>query len=209
YYCYYIHPSILYRLSGVGSRGQQPKKRSPDFPLPSYFFQLIRRDPETFPDQSRDIVSPTCPRSSRGSHCSLHCFPFLRRLMVVQQLFDAVQKSFSMASLNSSHARVFASATAVAALRLACRYLSAASGVPQASEARYDSFFSLTVSLTAGVHQWVRVLPPRQAPTTLRPQHRRLCQAFPADPHNMFGPAGSVQHSSPPSEPTHHQVVIS
>ncbi|TWW77868.1 hypothetical protein D4764_12G0012580 [Takifugu flavidus] len=37
-----LTPSILYRLSGVGSRGQQPKKRSPDFPLPSYFFQLIR-----------------------------------------------------------------------------------------------------------------------------------------------------------------------
>ncbi|TWW67140.1 hypothetical protein D4764_02G0001810 [Takifugu flavidus] len=33
-----IHPSILYHLSGVGSWGQQPKKRSPDFPLPSYFF---------------------------------------------------------------------------------------------------------------------------------------------------------------------------
>ncbi|TWW77574.1 hypothetical protein D4764_12G0009640 [Takifugu flavidus] len=61
-----IHPSILSRLSGVGSRWQQPKKRSPDFPLPSYFFQLIRRDPQAFPDQSRDIVSPTCPGSSRG-----------------------------------------------------------------------------------------------------------------------------------------------
>ncbi|TWW62190.1 hypothetical protein D4764_04G0008370 [Takifugu flavidus] len=52
-----IHPSILYRLSGVGSRGQQPKERSPDFPLPSYFFQLIRRDPQAFPDQSRDSLS--------------------------------------------------------------------------------------------------------------------------------------------------------
>ncbi|TWW56132.1 hypothetical protein D4764_08G0001190 [Takifugu flavidus] len=62
-----IHPSIHYRLSGVGSRGQQPKKRSPDFPLPSYFFQLIQRHPQAFQDQSRDIVSPTCPGSSRGS----------------------------------------------------------------------------------------------------------------------------------------------
>ncbi|TWW59156.1 hypothetical protein D4764_06G0006860 [Takifugu flavidus] len=62
-----IHPSILYRLSRVGSWGQQPKKRSPDFPLPSYLFQLILRDPQAFPDQSRDIVSPTCPGSSRGS----------------------------------------------------------------------------------------------------------------------------------------------
>ncbi|TWW69470.1 Sodium- and chloride-dependent betaine transporter BGT-1 [Takifugu flavidus] len=47
-----IHPSILYRLSGVGSRGQQPKKRSPDFPLPSYFFQLVRGDPQAFPDHT-------------------------------------------------------------------------------------------------------------------------------------------------------------
>ncbi|TWW60042.1 hypothetical protein D4764_05G0001320 [Takifugu flavidus] len=44
--CGLIHSSILYRLSGVGSRGQQPKKRSPDFPLPSYLSQLIRRDPQ-------------------------------------------------------------------------------------------------------------------------------------------------------------------
>ncbi|TWW68236.1 hypothetical protein D4764_19G0000340, partial [Takifugu flavidus] len=66
---------------------------------------------------------------------------------------EPVRKSLSMASPNFSLARVFASATAVAALRLACRYLSAASGVPQASKARYDSFFSLTASLTAGIHQ--------------------------------------------------------
>ncbi|TWW62755.1 hypothetical protein D4764_04G0014020 [Takifugu flavidus] len=91
--------------------------------------------------------------------------------MVVQNLFEAVRKSFYMASPNSSHARVFASATAIAALRLACQYLSAASGVPQASKAQYDFFFSCTASLTAGVHQRFRALPPRQAPTTLRPQH--------------------------------------
>ncbi|KAK0135519.1 hypothetical protein N1851_028623 [Merluccius polli] len=39
-----------------------------------------------------------------------------------------------MASPNSSHVRVFASGTATAALRLACRYLPAASGVPQAKK---------------------------------------------------------------------------
>ena len=55
--------------------------------------------------------------------------------MVVQNLFEAVRKSFSMASPNSSHVRVFASATALAALRLVCRYLSAASGVLQAKKA--------------------------------------------------------------------------
>ncbi|KAK0146020.1 hypothetical protein N1851_014720 [Merluccius polli] len=55
-------------------------------------------------------------------------------------------------------------ATAADALRLACRYLPAASGVPQAK--KFDA------SLIAGVHQRVRELPPRQAPTTLRPQLR-------------------------------------
>ncbi|KAK0156608.1 hypothetical protein N1851_000040 [Merluccius polli] len=64
----------------------------------------------------------------------MHCFPLLRRQMVVQNLFEAVRKSFSMASPNSSHVWVFASATAAAALRLACRYLPAASGVPQAKK---------------------------------------------------------------------------
>ncbi|KAK0145893.1 hypothetical protein N1851_015177 [Merluccius polli] len=65
---------------------------------------------------------------------TMHCFPLLRRRMVVQNLFEAVRKSFSMASPNSSHVRVFASVTATAALRLACRYLPAASGVPQAKK---------------------------------------------------------------------------
>ncbi|XP_029701933.1 uncharacterized protein [Takifugu rubripes] len=38
-----IHPSIhpLPLINWVGSRGQQPKERSPDFPLPSYLLQLI------------------------------------------------------------------------------------------------------------------------------------------------------------------------
>ncbi|KAK0146122.1 hypothetical protein N1851_014617 [Merluccius polli] len=38
---------------------------------------------------------------------------------------------------------------------------------------------------------------------------RRLCQTFPADPHNTFGSARSDRHPPPPSQPTHHQVVIS
>ncbi|XP_072772565.1 long-chain fatty acid transport protein 4-like [Nerophis lumbriciformis] len=36
----------------VGLRGQQPKQRSPDFPLPSHFFQLFSGDPEAFPQNS-------------------------------------------------------------------------------------------------------------------------------------------------------------
>ncbi|KAK0146540.1 hypothetical protein N1851_014146 [Merluccius polli] len=129
--------------------------------------------------------------------------------MVVQNLFEAIRKSFFIASPNSSHVRVFASVTATAALRLACRYLPAASGVPQAKK-------------------WVRELPPRQAPTTLRPQLRsaaltmearnmahsdsmylaspstwsklsRRWETFPADPHNTFGSARSDRHPPPPS----------
>ena len=52
-----------------------------------------------------------------------------------ENLFEAIQMLFSMASLNSSHARVFASATMIATLWLAHRYLSATSGVPQAKKA--------------------------------------------------------------------------
>ena len=44
-------------LSGVGSWGQQPKERSPDFPLPSHFIQLFPGDPEAFPGQPRDSFS--------------------------------------------------------------------------------------------------------------------------------------------------------
>ncbi|XP_029991497.1 uncharacterized protein LOC115420401 [Sphaeramia orbicularis] len=35
-----------------------------------------------------------------------------------------------------------------------------------------------------------------------------LCQTFPAGPHNMFGPAESVQLPPLPADPIHHQVVI-
>lgn len=62
------------------------------------------------------------------------CFPLLRQQMVVQNFLEDIQKSFSMASTNCSHARVFASETAVAALCLACQSPSAASGVSQAKK---------------------------------------------------------------------------
>ncbi|KAK9518317.1 hypothetical protein VZT92_019726 [Zoarces viviparus] len=90
--------------------------------------------------------------------------------MVCQNLLEANRKSFSMASPNSSHARVLAFATTAAAALLACRYLSAASGDPWANQALKVSFFSLTASLTSGVHHRVLGLPPRQAPMTFRPQ---------------------------------------
>ncbi|KAK3515575.1 hypothetical protein QTP70_024589 [Hemibagrus guttatus] len=57
---------IVFRLSGARSRGQQSKQGCPDLPLPRHFLQLFRRDPEVFPGQPRDIVSPVCPGSSPG-----------------------------------------------------------------------------------------------------------------------------------------------
>ncbi|KAK3565600.1 hypothetical protein QTP86_012976 [Hemibagrus guttatus] len=45
--------------------GRRGSSLSPDFPLPRHFLQLFRRDPEVFPGQSRDIVSPACPGSSQ------------------------------------------------------------------------------------------------------------------------------------------------
>ena len=38
---------------------------------------------------------------------------------------------------------------------------------------------------------------------------RGFHQMFPADPHNTFGSAKSVQRPPLPANPTHHQVVIS
>ncbi|KAI3359440.1 hypothetical protein L3Q82_002948 [Scortum barcoo] len=58
-----IHPSSS-ALSGTGSRRQQSEQRCPDFPHPRHFLQLFRGDPEAFPGQPRDIVSPACPGSS-------------------------------------------------------------------------------------------------------------------------------------------------
>ena len=83
-----------------------------------------------------------------------------------------------MASLSFPQTPAFASATTRAAACLACRYLSAASGVLRASQPRQDSSFSLTASLTCGVHHRVPGLPPQQAPETLQPQLRTATSAL-------------------------------
>ncbi|KAK0133257.1 Opsin-5 [Merluccius polli] len=106
---------------------------------------------ETSPESS-DSASSTEDvlvgfRSS--SKCSFHR-PTISpvRVSICQNFLEANRKHFSIASPNSSHIRVFASVTAESAALLACRYLSAASGDPWASQARKASFFSLTASFT-------------------------------------------------------------
>ncbi|XP_061525943.1 uncharacterized protein LOC133398373 isoform X3 [Phycodurus eques] len=39
----------------------------PDFPFPSHFIHLFQGDPEAFPGQPKDVISPACPGSSPGS----------------------------------------------------------------------------------------------------------------------------------------------
>ncbi|KAI3356618.1 hypothetical protein L3Q82_017828 [Scortum barcoo] len=61
-----VHPSIHFQPidPGPGRRRQQSEQRCPDFPHPRHFLQLFWGDPEAFPGQPRDIVSPACPGSS-------------------------------------------------------------------------------------------------------------------------------------------------
>ena len=73
-----IHP-LSAASPGVGSRGQQLEQRSPDIPVPGHFFQLFRGDPEAFPGEPKDIVSPTCPGFSPGSPPSETCPEHLTR----------------------------------------------------------------------------------------------------------------------------------
>ncbi|XP_061664447.1 deaminated glutathione amidase isoform X2 [Syngnathoides biaculeatus] len=51
----------------------------PDFLFPSHFLKFFRRDPEAFPSQPRDVVSPACPGSSSGSLSGGTCPEHLTR----------------------------------------------------------------------------------------------------------------------------------
>ncbi|KAK0137932.1 hypothetical protein N1851_025856 [Merluccius polli] len=95
---------------------------------------LRRSSKYSFHQSTTSRVEVSSAPSPPYTVLTMHCFLLLRRRMVVQNLFKAIRKSFSMASPNSSHVRVFASVTATVALHLACRYLPAASGVPQAKK---------------------------------------------------------------------------
>ncbi len=92
-----------------------------------------------------------------------------------------------MASPNSSQARVFASTTTRAALRLACRYPSAASGVPQANRQLREA----AVDNGGGEHGplWLNISNLPRDPVEAPPEvgvddlsDRGFGQTFPADP---------------------------
>jgi len=56
-----IHPSISFRLSVAGSRGQQAQESVPDVPLLSNASQLLLGNPEAFPGQTRYVISLCLP----------------------------------------------------------------------------------------------------------------------------------------------------
>ncbi|KAK0152627.1 hypothetical protein N1851_005851 [Merluccius polli] len=174
---------------------------------------------------------------------TMHCFPLLRRRMVVQNLFEAVRKSFSMASHppmsgNRHNCTPLGLPVPACCLRSPTgqkgpiglllqfdgiphrRCPPAGSGIAATAGTDHLAATSLVGRLNNGGAEhgslgfnvprlplyMVKALPEVGVEAL---SDRRLCQTFPADPHNTFGSARSDRHSPPPSQPTHHQVVIS
>ncbi|KAK3555297.1 hypothetical protein QTP86_014982 [Hemibagrus guttatus] len=62
-----VRPAMLYGLETVSLRKRQESELEvAELKMLRHFLQFFRRDPEAFPGQSRDIVSPTCPGSTPG-----------------------------------------------------------------------------------------------------------------------------------------------
>ena len=74
-----IHASIFFRLSEVGSRGQQLHQGAPDFPVPSNIGDLLLGDPEAIQSQRVDVIPPSGPWSAPGSSPSGTCLEDLPR----------------------------------------------------------------------------------------------------------------------------------
>ena len=70
---------IFNLLSGVGLRGQQLQQGTPNFPFPAHINQLWLGDPEAFPGQCGDIISPPSPGSSPWPPPSWSCLEHLPR----------------------------------------------------------------------------------------------------------------------------------
>ncbi|XP_056879149.1 trypsin Blo t 3-like [Takifugu flavidus] len=88
---------------------REPISRSPGptSSLEGVLVGLRRSSKYSFHRSTTSRVEVSSTPSPLHTVLTVHCFPLLRRRMVVQNLFEAVRKSFSMASLNSSHARVY------------------------------------------------------------------------------------------------------
>lgn len=157
----------------------------------------------------------------------------LRHRMVCQNVLEANQKCFSIASSNSSLTQVLTSATTEAAALLASLYLSAASRNPWANQAQKVSFFSLMVSL--GCRHSRHQLPSDHSSHQLPLQWKfwtwptqmslaawdaweillvmgaedltdtGLCQTFPDRPHYTLGQITSFRQPSPPADPNYNQ----
>ncbi|KAK0137360.1 hypothetical protein N1851_026445 [Merluccius polli] len=173
---------------------------------------------------------------------TMHCFPLLRRWMVVQNLFEAIGSRSPWPHRTPPINR--RSCTPLGLLVPACCLRSPTGqkgtiglllqfdGIPH----RHCPPAGSGIAATAGTDHLVATAPvgrlnngsAEHGPLGLNvprlPQYmvkalpevgvealsdRRLCQTFPADPHNTFGSARSDRHPPPPSQPTHHQVVIS
>ncbi|KAK0145239.1 SCL-interrupting locus [Merluccius polli] len=311
--CFKFHPSIFFRLSGVGSRGQQPKQGSPDFPFPSYFGQLFLGDPEAFPGQPRDIklradlIHPRGPATEelpdhlgnlsprdRRAHTRVPrpCFLTGRRVGGIEEVFEVslppihnVPSRGQQRTVSTIHSVddallpppetpdggpeplrsrpevvlhgltellpcpgfCLGNRHSCAPLGLpvpACclrsptgqkgpiglllqfdgiphrRCPPAGSGIAATAGTDHLAATALVGRLNNGgvEHGPLGLNVPRLPRYMVKAlpevgvealSDRRLCQTFPADPHDTFGSARSDRHSPPPSQPTHHQVVIS
>ncbi|TWW63642.1 hypothetical protein D4764_03G0006500 [Takifugu flavidus] len=73
-----IHPSST-AYPGSGRGGSSLSREAQTSLSPATSSSSFRGDPQAFPDQSRDIVSPACPRSSRGPPTGGTCPEHLTR----------------------------------------------------------------------------------------------------------------------------------
>ena len=70
---------FFFRLSEVGSRGQQIQQTAPSFPFLGRISQLWFGDPKAFLSQVGDVIPPPDPRSASGPPPRWTCLVHLSR----------------------------------------------------------------------------------------------------------------------------------
>ena len=70
---------FFFRLSEVGSRGQQIQQSAPSFPFLGRISQLWFGDPKAFLSQVGDVIPPPDPRSASGPPPRWTCLEHLSR----------------------------------------------------------------------------------------------------------------------------------